>query len=221
MSMPVWIALLVLVISGGFLISQRITLDSAAESAVLSAASEINTQAYYQSGTLVIGNDIEASGVTDTDSDSSSTSSAAGFDADDQPNIDPCSTASGSANNPLLCTIQTVLCQDYNSNPTAVTNCEYQGASGTFNSSCLTPSSSNAISYPAAVYVCNQNGPPTGSGSMITYYLSQPSANQLEVQVWYTYPNPLGHIFVNQLTESTSQFASPAITPCTNGATSC
>lgn len=249
MSMPVLIGLLILVIAGGFLVSQRIALDSAAESAALSVASDINAQAYYQSGTIVIGNDVDRSSSTDTDSDSSSPLSTAGFDADDQPNIDPCDTAATGGTsggqavyNPLLCAIQTVLCTDYNSNATALANCltpPVPTSSGNPNP-CSPPTLPTTYPLPppppspyaAAIYVCNRNAPPTSdqlyyapNQTMITYFLSQPSSNQLEVEAWYTYPNPLGSplggIFPNQLTESTSQFASPAVTPCTNGATSC
>jgi len=204
MSAIMWLALLGLLIAGGFLITEKISLDSATEAAVLAGASQISISTY----------------------DNPSSPGAIQLETFIQPDADPCNTADTNNYNRLLCSIQTALCANYNNDnssndPNAVANCADNP-----NTTCPTP----GVSF-MQVSVCNVSDAGSSTCSVADYPSQVSEINYcvytidsgavLTVVSWYTYPNPVGNLFASQLHATSTQLAQANVTQCTNGGNTC
>lgn len=202
LSAPMWLALLGLLIAGGFLITEKISLDSATELATLAGASQISVSAYEKTGAIQL-------------------------ESFTQPNADPCNQSDTTNYNRLLCSVQTALCSNFNHDttpnyPNAVANC-----TNNTNASCQPPAPGVMEVSVCDVFTTGTNGPCSVADYPMTvdelnYCVFMSDSGQiLNVQSWYTYPNPIGDIFVSQLHASSLQLAQKTVTPCTNGTTTC
>ncbi len=199
-SAPFWLALLGLLIAGEFLVTQKLGLDSATESAALAGASQISVSAYESSN----GSTIVLESFT-------------------QPDVTPCDQTNPSAYNRLLCSVQTALCDSYNHSPTQSSDC----ISNNGGSTCASPSPGTMVVSVCDVFTgtasnpCSSTSYPAQANEIDYCVFSSNSSQVLNVVTWYTYPNPIGGFVVSQLHATSDQLAEADVTPCTNGTNVC
>lgn len=204
---PMLLALCALSIAEGMLLARNNALATSAESAALSAASQINVPQYYSNGTIVLPP------IT-------------------QPDTTPCQTGTTGYSS-VLCAIQTVLCNNYDSASGGASSCINSPSSY-----CPATSSTNST---VPVPVCNiydsaTSSCPNGTAGYpnvgvlhsgygaINYCASESNASQvIQVNVWYVYANPFGTLGIlpNTLTTNASGTAALDVTQCTNGTNTC
>ncbi len=178
LSLPMLLAFAILMLGGGILVRRELSLSSATDASALAAASQIDPSCYVNSAACAVP--------------AVNTQIIA---PGSEPNTDPCNTN----HNQTLCVVLTTLCDSYNTSTSNQSACI---SSGSAPSSC--PS---ANPPPQPIYVYNFQGPAC-LNSLNYWVLVENNQQTVQVQTWYTYPNPFGDVFTRQFSAGSTQTAS-------------